>query len=295
MSLIGFIGLGIMGKPMSRHLLAVGHSLIVYDHNPEAIAGIVASGATAGKDKTDVARRCPIIITMLPDSPDVEDVLGGPAGVIAQAQPGALLIDMSTISPVVTRRLASAAEAKGLRILDAPVSGGEKGAIDATLSIMVGGKESVFNEALPLFRALGKTIVLVGDNGAGQVVKACNQIMVGLQLEAMAEALVLGAKAGVDPAKVIQVLSGGLAQSRVMDLRGPTILARNFKPGFRVRLHYKDLNIALATADEYGVSLPVTALVHEMFKTMKVLGREDYDHSGIITLLEDWAKIEVKG
>jgi 2-hydroxy-3-oxopropionate reductase len=194
----------------------------------------------------------------------------------------------------VTRQLAEQAKAKGLKILDAPVSGGEKGAIEATLSIMVGGDSADVATAMPIFQIMGKTIVHVGGTGAGQVVKACNQVMVGLQMQAMAEALVLGTKAGVDPAKIIEVLTGGYAKCRVMEVRGPEIIKRNFKPGFRTNLHFKDLNIALATGAEYGVPLPGTALVQEFFKAMRAAGRGDYDHSGIVTILEDLAKVEVK-
>jgi 2-hydroxy-3-oxopropionate reductase len=295
MATIGFIGLGIMGRPMSKHLIKAGHDLIVYDIVPTAVADVAAAGAQAGQSIADVAARSPIIITMLPDSPDVQKVLAGEGGVFSAAKKGTLIIDMSTISPVVTRQLVEQAHAKGLRILDAPVSGGERGAIDATLSIMIGGDAALVQEAMPYFQIMGKTIVHVGGNGAGQVVKACNQIMVAMQMQAMAEALVLGAKAGVDPAKIIEVLTGGYARSRVMEVRGPEILKRNFKPGFKVNLHYKDLTIALATGSEYGVPLPGTALVHELFGAMKAQGRGDYDHSGIITILEDLAKIEVRG
>jgi 2-hydroxy-3-oxopropionate reductase len=294
MASIGFIGLGIMGKPMSKHLLKAGHTLSVYDLNQPAVADVVAAGAQAARSAADAASRAAVVITMLPDSPDVQAVMAGPDGVFAGARPGTLVIDMSTISPVVTRHLSKEALAKGLKILDAPVSGGEKGAIEATLSIMVGGEPGVFQEALPIFQVMGKTIVHVGGYGAGQVVKACNQVMVAMQMQAMAEALVLGAKAGVDPAKIIEVLTAGYAQCRVMQVRGPEILKRNFKPGFKVKLHYKDLNIALATGAEYGVPLPGTALVHEMFGAMKAAGRAEDDHSGVITVLEQLAGIEVK-
>jgi 2-hydroxy-3-oxopropionate reductase len=294
MASIGFIGLGIMGKPMSKHLLKAGHSLAVFDLNQPAMAEVVAAGAQAAKSAADAASQSDVVITMLPDSPDVQQVLAGLNGVFAGARPGMLIIDMSTISPVVTRQLTKEALAKGLKILDAPVSGGEKGALEATLSIMVGGEPEVFQQALPIFQIMGKTIVHVGSYGAGQVVKACNQVMVALQMQAMAEALVLGTKAGVDPAKIIEVLTAGYAQCRVMQVRGPEILKRNFKPGFKVKLHYKDLNIALATGSEYGVPLPGTALVHEMFGAMKAAGRGEDDHSGVITVLEQLAGIEVK-
>jgi 2-hydroxy-3-oxopropionate reductase len=295
MSTIGFIGLGIMGRPMSKHLIQAGRKLVVYDLNPSSVADVVAAGAEAGKSISDVAARCETIITMLPDSPDVQKVLAGNGGVFSAAKPGTLIVDMSTISPVVTRQLVEQAKAKGLKIVDAPVSGGEKGAIEATLSIMVGGEACDVDEAMALFLIMGKTIVHVGGNGAGQVVKACNQVMVAMQMQAMAEALVLGTKAGVDPAKIIEVLTGGYAKCRVMEVRGPEILKRNFKPGFRTNLHYKDLNIALATGAEYGVPLPGTALVQEFFKAMRAAGHGDYDHSGIITVLEQLAGVEVKG
>ncbi len=294
MSPIGFIGLGIMGRPMSKHLLHAGQSLVVFDLVLASVSDVAAAGARAGASIADVAAQCDTVILMLPDSPDVHNVLAGPGGVFSAAKPGTFIIDMSSISPVVTRQLAAEAQKLGLKIIDAPVSGGEKGAIDATLSIMVGGDEALFQRALPLFQIMGKTIVHVGDNGAGQVVKACNQIMVGMQMEAMAEALVLGTKAGVDPAKIIEVLTGGYAKCRVMEVRGPEILKRNFKPGFKTNFHYKDLNIALATGAEYGVPLPGTAMVQELFKAMRAAGRGDYDHSGIITILEDLAKVEVK-
>jgi 2-hydroxy-3-oxopropionate reductase len=294
MASIGFIGLGIMGKPMSKHLIKAGHSLLVYDIYKPSVVDVVAAGAAEGASVADVAQRTDIVITMLPDSPDVQKVLGGPDGVIANAKNGALIIDMSTISPVVSRQLEQEAVARGLKILDAPVSGGEKGAIEATLSIMVGGEADVFQQALPFFQIMGRTIVHVGSYGAGQVVKACNQVMVAMQMQAMAEALVLGTKAGVDPAKIIEVLTAGYAQCRVMQVRGPEILKRNFKPGFKVKLHYKDLNIALATGAEYGVPLPGTALVHEMFGAMKAAGKGEDDHSGVITVLEQLAGIEVK-
>ena len=294
MSPIGFIGLGIMGRPMSKHLIAAGHKLVAYDIVSAAVADVAAAGAQAGASIADVAGRCETIITMLPDSPDVQKVLAGVGGVFSAAKAGALVIDMSSISPIVTRQLAEEATSRKLRILDAPVSGGEKGAIEATLSIMVGGDAAIFQEALPLFQVMGKTIVHVGGNGAGQVVKACNQVMVAMQMQAMAEALVLGTKAGVDPAKIIEVLTGGYARCRVMEVRGPEILKRNFKPGFKTNFHYKDLNIALATGAEYGVPLPGTAMVQELFKAMRVAGRGDLDHSAIITILEELARVEVK-
>lgn len=291
---IGFIGLGIMGRPMSKRLIEAGYPLVVYDIVPEAVSEVVAAGAEAGKSVKDVAQRGDVVITMLPDSPDVEAVAFGPDGVIENMRPGTTYIDMSTISPTVSERVAKEAKARNLKVLDAPVSGGDVGAINGTLSIMVGGDQSTFDEALEIFEVLGKKIVLVGKDGAGQVVKACNQIVVGLTFEAIAEALVLGAKAGVDPAKIVEVLSGGLARCGALENRGMRIVNRDFEPGFRIRLHYKDLGIALAAGKAYEVPLPVTSLVHEMFKQLKLSGRGELDHSGVITLIEDLAQIQVK-
>ncbi|MDH7489009.1 MAG: 2-hydroxy-3-oxopropionate reductase [Anaerolineae bacterium] len=286
---IGFIGLGIMGKPMARNLMRAGYPLIAYNRSRAPMDELAAEGAMLGASPADVAARADIVILMLPDSPDVEQVVFGPNGVAEGIRAGSLLIDMSSISPVTAVKVAEELGKKGVKVLDAPVSGGDVGARQATLSIMVGGPEDVFNEALPVFQALGKNIVLCGGHGAGQITKLCNQILVALQLEAVAEALVLGAKAGVDPAKIVQVISGGLARCGVLETRGMRIVNRDFAPGFRVRLHYKDLNNALAAAKAYEVPLPVTALVAEMFKRLKVAGRGDLDHSAITTLLEDLA------
>ncbi len=214
-------------------------------------------------------------------------------GLLAGVEPGTLLIDMSSISPVVARRLAAEAEARGLEMLDAPVSGGEVGAINAALSIMIGGKAAAVERAMPIFQVLGKNIVHIGECGAGQVTKAANQVVVGLTIAAVSEALVLAAKAGVDPGKVRQALLGGLAQSRILDVYGQKMLERNFKPGFRIYLHEKDLGIALATGKEYGVSLLLTAVVDQMMAVMKATGRGELDHSGLVTLIEEWAKVSV--
>lgn len=286
---VGFIGLGIMGKPMARNVMRAGYPLIVFNRSRAPMDELAAEGAALGASPADVAARSHIVITMLPDSPDVEQVIFGPNGIAEGIRPGSLLIDMSSISPVTAVKVAEELGKKGVRVLDAPVSGGDVGARQGTLSIMVGGPEDVFNEALPVLQALGKNIVLCGAHGAGQITKLCNQILVALQLEAVAEALVLGAKAGVDPTKIVQVLSGGLARCGVLETRGMRILNRDFAPGFRARLHYKDLNNALAAAKAYEVPLPVTALVTEMFKRLQVAGRGDLDHSAITTLLEELA------
>src|SRR5437773_991995 len=227
---------------------------------------------------------------MLPDSPQVREVLAGEDGVLAAAAAGSLVIDMSTISPVVTRALAARAAERGVGYVDAPVSGGDVGAREATLSIMAGGSEDDFERARPLLEALGRTIVHVGPVGAGQVVKACNQVVVALTIEAVSEALVLGSKAGVDPAVIIRVLSGGLAANRVMEVRGSNFLKHDFRPGFKIALHHKDLGIALAAGREYGVALPVTAIVDQMLQALKLRGQGDQDHSALLTLIDDWAQ-----
>jgi len=286
---IGFIGLGIMGKPMSLNLLKAGFPLVVHSRSPGPVVEVEKQGATAASSAAEIAAAADIIITMLPDSPDVEKVLAGEKGIFSGLRPGARLIVMSTISPVVTRRLAEEAKSRGATLLDAPVSGGEVGAINGTLSIMVGGPEEAFRRALPVFQALGKDIVRVGESGAGQVAKACNQIVIALTLEAVAEALVLARKAGVDPAKVREALLGGFAQSRVLDVHGQRMLSRDFKPGFKARLHAKDMEIALAAGREYGVALPGAALVREMLKALLASGHEDDDHSALYTVIEKLA------
>jgi len=292
-SKIGFIGLGIMGKPMSKNLIKAGHELTVYDLVDASVRELESAGAKAAHSSREVAEKSDLVITMLPDSPDVEKAALGSDGIFEGIKKGSTYVDMSTISPVTSKRLAEVAKNKGVRILDAPVSGGEKGAIEATLTIMVGGPKEVFDDCLPIFQAMGKNIVYCGGVGSGQVVKACNQILVAGVLEVAGEALVLGTKAGVNPETVLKVIAGGYAM-RVLDARGPLILKGDFKPGFKTRLHYKDLGIALAAGSEYGVPLPVTSLIHEMMGIMKVWGRGEYDHSGIITVLQDLARAETK-
>ena len=286
---IGFIGLGIMGRPMAHNLLKAGFSLVVQNRHQEVTHEFLAAGARAMAQPRDIAASCDVVITMLPGPAQVEEVLLGPGGIIERAHTGLVVIDMSTIAPVVASALAIRLAGKDIIMLDAPVSGGDTGAIAATLSIMVGGDEETFLRCMPIFQALGKTIVHVGESGAGQVVKACNQIVVALIIEAVSEALVLGSKAGVAPAKIVQVLGGGLAANRVMELRGASMLAHDFTPGGRVRFHHKDLGFALETARRYGVSLPVTALVDQMFASLEVKGRGDLDHSALLTYLEDLA------
>ena len=287
---IGFIGLGIMGKPMARNLMKAGYKLVVYNRSRGPMDELAAEGATTADSSKAAARQSDVVITMLPDSPQVWEVVTGEEGGLVGAKAGTLVIDMSTISPVVTQQMAREAQARGVRMLDAPVSGGDVGAQQGTLSIMVGGSAEDFEQARPLFEVLGKTVVHVGEIGAGQVVKACNQIVVALTIEAVSEALVLGSKAGVDPAVILKVLSGGLAANRVMEVRGPNFLQHNFQPGFKIALHHKDLGIALAAGREYGAALPVTAIVDQMLQALKLRGQGDQDHSAILTLIEDWAQ-----
>ncbi len=291
---IGFIGLGIMGKHMSAHLLNAGYELIAYDIVSEALDRVVALGAERGASCKDVAARSDVIISMVPDSPDVENVALGEDGIIEAARAGHIYVDMSTIAPRTAIRVAKELGKKGVRCLDAPVSGGEIGAKNATLSIMVGGPEDLFNEVLPVLEVMGKTITLCGANGAGQTVKACNQIQVALNFVGMAEALVLGAKAGVDPAIIIKVLSGGYAQTRVMDVRGPKVIKGEFEPGFKSKFHYKDLNIIMDTAKELHVPLPATAIAHELFSALLAAGRGDLDHSAVVTILEDLTGVKAR-
>ena len=290
---VGFIGLGIMGKPMARNLMGAGHELVVYNRSREKADELAGEGATAAASPKDVAAACETVITMLPDSPEVREVVAGEDGVFEGIEEGSLLVDMSSISPVVTQELAAEAEEKGVGILDAPVSGGEPGAVEGALSIMVGGREEDFERARPIFDVLGATVVHVGEAGSGQVAKACNQIVVALVIEAVSEALVLGSKAGVDPAKIIEVLSGGLAGNKVMEAKRRFFLEHDFDPGFRIDLHHKDLGIALAAGREYGVTLPVTAIVAQMLEALKAKGSGDRDHSAILTLIEDLAQHEI--
>ena len=289
----GFIGVGIMGRPMSLNLLKAGFPLFVHSRSLAPVDEVVAAGAKSASSPRDVAASADVVITMLPDSPDVESVMMGEKGVFGGLRPGALVIDMSTISPVVARRLAAEAERRSAAMLDAPVSGGEVGAINATLSIMVGGPDEAVQRATPIFEALGRNIVRIGESGAGQVCKACNQVVVALTIEAVSEALVLAQKAGVDPAKVREALLGGFAQSRILDAHGQRILDRSFKPGFRARMHVKDLAIALATGREYNAPLPGTAQTLELYKALLAAGRGGDDHSALVTVLETLAKTEV--
>lgn len=292
---IGFIGLGIMGKPMALNLRKAGFSLIVHSRSRGPVEELVAAGATDAGSPKAVAQQSDIVITMLPDSPQVREVVLGPNGVAEGLRQGQIFVDMSTISPLVSREVAATLSAKGVSSLDAPVSGGQKGAIDATLSIMVGGPRATFDRVLPVFQAMGKNIVHIGEeSGAGQVAKACNQIIVGTTIMAVSEALTLARKAGVNVAKVREALLGGFAQSRILDQHGQRILDRNFAPGFRVRLHQKDLGIALASGKAYGVPLFATALVHEAMGSLIAQGHADLDHSALARFVESLAGVAEK-
>jgi 2-hydroxy-3-oxopropionate reductase len=286
---IGFIGLGIMGRPMARNLLKAGYSLVVHSRSRGPVDEIVKAGATAAASPKEVAGQCDVLITMLPNSPDVEQVALGPNGIIEGARPGLLFADMSTISPIVSRKVGAALAAKGVAMLDAPVSGGEKGAIDGALSIMVGGDKAMFERVLPIFQAMGKTITLLGPLGFGGFTKLANQIIVAVNLTALGEALTLGKKAGLDRELLLTALAGGLAGSRCLDQKKPNYVANSYNPGFKIDLHYKDLGLIMETARELGVPLPATAVVQELFGALRVKGRGGFDHSGVITLLEDLA------
>ena len=291
---LGFIGLGIMGKPMAKNLVNAGYNLVVLDLNKSAVEELVAIGAEAAGSPSEVAARVKKIITMLPDGPDVEKVVLGENGIVEHADSETALIDMSSISPTITKKIAVALAEKGARALDAPVSGGEPGAIAGQLAIMVGGPEDLFNEMKPAFDVVGKSAVLVGDTGAGQTTKLVNQILVGIHIEAMGEAFLLATKAGVDQMKVYEAIKGGLAGSNVLNAKVPLMLARNFKPGFKIRLHQKDLKNALEAATTMGLSLPVTNAVQDMITELVNDGKGDDDHGGIVQALEKKNGVEIR-
>ena len=291
---IGFVGLGIMGKPMAKNLLKAGYSLTVYDIVGENMEEVVTEGATGASFSNEVAANSDKIITMLPDSADSEAAILGPNGVLEGARPGSVIVDMSSIAPLVSQKIAAECAKKGVEMLDAPVSGGEPGAVNATLSIMVGGKQEVFDQCYDLMKTMGGNVVLTGDIGAGGVTKLANQIIVALNIEALSEAMVLAQRAGVDPEKVFNAIRGGLAGSAVMEAKGPMMLDRNFQAGFRMRLHQKDLRNVMQTAQELNVPLPVTALVQQMLGALINDGESEADHSAILLFLERLAKVEVK-
>lgn len=287
---VGFVGLGIMGKPMARNLLRAGYPVTVHNRSRPPVDELVAEGAADGGSPRGVAEQSEVVITMLPDTPDVEQVTFGRQGLVEGLRPGSVLVDMSTISPVATRAIAARLRERGVEMLDAPVSGGQRGAEEGTLSIMVGGDPQTFERVRPLFQVLGKSVVHVGPVGAGQVCKACNQVVVALTLQAVAEALVLAERNGVDPARVRQALLGGFAGSRILEVHGQRMLEGNYQPGFRARLHHKDLRIALETGRSAGVPMLGTALVHELLGAVVARGWGDLDHSALVRLVGELAR-----
>ncbi len=289
---IGFIGLGIMGAPMAAHLAAAGHHLFVHTRGKLAQA-IADSTAVRCDSALEVARRADVVFLMVPDTPDVQAVLFGPAGVAEGLSPGKVVVDMSSISPIATKEFAARIAALGCDYLDAPVSGGEVGARNATLSIMVGGEARVFERVRPLLQLLGRNINLVGGHGDGQTAKVANQIIVALNIEAVAEALLFAARAGADPARVREALLGGFASSRVLEVHGERMIRRNFDPGFRIELHQKDLNLALSSARALGVSLPNTATAQELFNACAAQGGRGWDHCAMVRALEKLADFEL--
>lgn len=291
---IGFIGLGIMGKPMCKNLLNAGHQLVVFSRTQTSVDELVAAGATAAPNPKAVAAQVELVITMLPNSPEVKEVILGANGIIEGAQPGCIVADMSSIAPLASQQIAAALAAKGIEMLDAPVSGGQPKAVNATLSVMVGGKPEVFDRCVPVFKAMAASVVRVGNIGAGNVTKLANQVVVALNIAALSEAMVLAAKAGVEPELVFQAIRGGLAGSTVMDAKAPLMLDRQFNPGFRLNLHIKDLANALDTSHEVGAPLPLTAAVMEIMQTLQRDGCGDSDHGAIVRYFENLAKIEIK-
>jgi 2-hydroxy-3-oxopropionate reductase len=290
---IGFVGLGIMGAPMAGHLMAGGHQIITCIHKTPAPKTLIESGLEVVENAKEVAKNSEIIIVMVPDTPQVQDVLFGRDSIAEGLSNGKLVIDMSSISPIETKEFANAIKGKGCGYLDAPVSGGELGAKAASLTIMVGGSKEDFSRALPIFELMGSNITLVGENGVGQTTKVANQIVVALTIEAVGEALVFASKAGADPSKVRQALMGGLAQSRVLEVHGERMIKRTFEPGFRIELHQKDLNLALQGAKSLGVSLPNTATTQELFNSCSANGDSELDHSGLVTALERMSNSKV--
>ena len=290
---VGFIGLGIMGKPMSKNLIKAGYSLVVADHNPQAVAEVIAAGAETAAHAKAIAEQCDVIITMLPNSPHVKEVALGENGIIDGAKPGLVVIDMSSIAPLASREISEALNAKGVDMLDAPVSGGEPKAIDGTLSVMVGGDKAVFDKYYDLMKAMAGSVVHTGDIGAGNVTKLANQVIVALNIAAMSEALTLATKAGVNPDLVYQAIRGGLAGSTVLDAKAPMMCARNFKPGGTIRVNHKDIKNVLATAHEIDVPLPLTAQLFEIQQALKVSGHMDDDHAGYVQYFEQLAGVTV--
>ena len=295
MANLGFIGVGIMGKPMVGHLLAAGHTVHICDLNPKPVQELAAKGAVACSNGKEVAQKSEIIFIMVPDTPDVEAALFGKDRVIEGAKPGSIVVDMSSISPIATKEFAKKLDAAGIKMLDAPVSGGQVGAENATLSIMVGGQPELFQQIKPYFEIMGKNITHIGGNGDGQTCKVANQIVVALTIEAISEALLFASKAGADPGKVREALLGGFAQSRILDLHGKRMIERTFNPGFRIRHQQKDLNLALQGVRSLGLSLPGASLAQELYNSIAAQGDSDLDHSALVLALEKLANHKVSG
>jgi len=294
MSDIGFIGLGIMGNPMCRNLITAGHKLVVYGRESEPVQRLVELGAIRGGSLRSVAEKSDIIVTMLPDGPEVELVILGPNGILEGLKSGSTVIDMSSVNPLVAQKIGAACAVKGIRFLDAPVSGGEPKAVDGTLAIMVGGEADVFREMEPILRVMGSSVTLTGPIGAGNFTKLANQIIVACNIAAMGEAFVLATRAGLDPEVVFDAVKGGLAGSTVLQAKAPMVIGRNFKPGFRIRLHQKDLRNALLAAESLKVSLPLTSAVQQMLIALMNKGKGDLDHSAIVLFIEEMANITVQ-
>ncbi len=292
---IGFIGLGIMGKPMAKNLVKAGYELIILEKKKKSVEELVSMGAKTAKNNVELAKQSNIIITMLPNSPEVEQVVLGEGGIIEGTKPGSVVIDMSSIAPLSSRKIYAKLEEKSIDMLDAPVSGGEPKAIDGSLAVMVGGKKEVFEKYYDVMMAMANSVVYVGESGAGNIAKLCNQVVVALNISAVSEAFILAKKAGVDPELVYQAIRGGLAGSAVMDAKVPMILERNFKPGFKIDLHIKDLNNVIETSHNVGAPLPLTASVMEIMQAIKIDGCGEEDHSSIAKYYEKLTNIEISG
>jgi 2-hydroxy-3-oxopropionate reductase len=294
MPILGFVGLGIMGRPMLRNLLKAGYTVVAYGRNSAALDACVTDGAQRGASNHDVGARASVIFTMLPDGPQVEEVVLGENGILEGCKPGSMIVDMSSINPLVSQRIGAACAAKGVDFLDAPVSGGEPKAIEGTLAIMVGGSQDAFHKAEPFLKCVGSSVTLTGAVGAGNVTKLANQIMVACNIAAMGEALALSTRCGLDPEVVVNAVKGGLAGSAVLNAKGPMLIARNFRPGFKIQLHQKDLRNALQTAEANQMFLPLTALVQQMLLSLMGDGKGELDHSAIATFTEMASHVEVK-
>jgi len=290
---IGFIGLGIMGGPMCRNLLKAGHNVVVYNRSSAPVDRMVELGAARGASSRDVAERSNIVFTMMPDGPEVEEVIIGALGVLEGARPRSTVVDMSSVNPLVSQKIGASCAAKNVRFLDAPVSGGEPKAVDGTLAIMVGGEEPVFLEVEPVLQVMGSTVTLTGPVGAGNFAKLANQIIVACNIAAMGEAFVLATRAGLDPNVVLNAIKGGLAGSTVLNAKTPMVISRNFKPGFRIRLHQKDLRNALLAAETMKVSLPLTSAIQQILIALMNQGKGDLDHSAIGTFIEEMANTQI--